>query len=128
MHVNILQNQNQKKAVATVIYNEFVIKQCSQVTFNRFLKFLLKTNKNSFQYILVTLSNRKDYIGTVSIFEHSLKNNKILLASLYVDSYYRNNVGGNNRISKLLMVAKKIGYKEIYLTPKQTLFLWSGFG
>ncbi|KPB06283.1 GNAT family N-acetyltransferase [Bacillus sp. CHD6a] len=123
MHIDFLSNHPQKiKEVSEMIYQEFVLKTESGLTFDDVVKHFSNTKHNEFPITLVALENG-ECLGTVSIFENDLKIRGMYrpwLASLYTKPEYRSIGIGQRLVARTIDVAKDLGFKELYLRTEDS--------
>lgn len=104
------------ETVAKWIYDEFIDGIRAGLTIETILKTIGDCNENKFPIRLVAISEGK-CIGTVSIVKNDLKCRDYTpwLASLYVESSFRNMGIGEKLIKAVKDIVVNLGYKEIYL-------------
>lgn len=99
------------------IYDEFVIPNNPQYPFEKLTEFFGHKRENEFPITYIAIDHDK-CVGTVSIFQNDLNNQKELtpwLASLYVTPEFRNKKIGEKLIEKVICRVKDMGYEELFL-------------
>lgn len=116
--------------VAGWVYNEFVIGTASSFTLEGCKDYFSKTNKTKLEITFVAIIDYKG-VGTVSIFENDLDNQKVLtpwLASLYVEPDYRSKGIAKQLIEKVKQAVKGLGYEKLYLRTEHTSEYYKALG
>ena len=116
--------------VVNWIYGEFVVKGKNPCHIEKVNEHFSHTNTNSFPITLVALVNDQ-CVGTVSLFENDLKNQKALtpwLASLYVDVPYRSKGIAKKLIEQVKEIAKEMGFEVLYLRTEHTAGYYRDLG
>jgi len=110
---HLCKNPEYIDTVASWIYDEFVIKTNGSISYKEVVEYLSKTNEQDYTMTFVAI-NDNECIGTVSIFENDLQNQKILtpwLASLYVSPNYRRKGVGEQLINHVKDIVRGIVLK-----------------
>lgn len=93
-------------------------------------RILEKLNKDKIPFILVALDHG-EWIGTASLWEEDLEKRPDLtpwVAGVYVKEEYRGKGIATKLISEVLEMAKKLGYKKIYLHTEKATGLYEKLG
>jgi GNAT superfamily N-acetyltransferase len=89
-----------------------------------------KLNINKVPFILVALDGG-DWVGTASLWEHDLDKRPDLtpwIAGVYVKENYRGQGIASQLINRVFDIAKKFGFKKIYLHTEHTHRLYEKLG
>ncbi|WP_339194694.1 GNAT family N-acetyltransferase [Solibacillus sp. FSL R5-0449] len=118
MKIDLLFNQPEFiNEVSEMVYQEFVVKAGSRMTFEDVVQYFSSTKDYSLPITLVAFENGECF-GTVSIVENDLKARhmyKPWLASLYTKPAYRSKGIGKMLIDETIRVVRELDWNELYL-------------
>ncbi|MDG5472386.1 GNAT family N-acetyltransferase [Jeotgalibacillus sp. ET6] len=122
MKIDVLRNHpNIITEVSTMIYEEFVLKTGSKMSYEEVVQHFSTVHDHTFPVTLVALE-KECCLGTVSIVENDLACRPAYrpwLASLYTKPEYRGMGVGQRLTAETIEMAKKVGFKEIYLRTEE---------
>lgn len=131
MIIDTLSNHpEQLEVVATMIHTEFVQKKKGTTPYEQIKAFLDKKSGESYPVTFVALDD-VTCIGTVSLFENDLNERPTYtpwLASLFVETVYRNQGIAQQLINQLIIYAKSRQIPTIYLKTDNASAYYKKFG
>lgn len=103
--------------VALKVFNEFVLKTASTKSYKECVDFFSNTYEKNFPMTFIATKNEK-LVGTVSVFENDWAEKKEAthwIASLVVESEYRNQKIAERLLTTAIAHLGKIGYEAVFL-------------
>lgn len=119
--VHLIDNKESINEVAGWLYTEFVRNIRNDIDLDYIIRALHNRRKDSIPITLIAVEDNI-CLGTITLFQNDLKTMQLTpwLGALYVKEIYRGRGIAGKLMNELVLITKKIGFKELYLRTEHT--------